>query len=292
MTNADTPRRGRVARVRIAPMISSTGSRRRMMLAIASCVGIGGIFPAVALPARLEQAATGSYAVPQVTRPLDAVVTPAAASLFVVAHNAGDTPQTTRQANAHGADAVEIDVMRVDGQLRAGHSRSRVPEGWFNASRSLSRAWSQVSTPAVLLDLKTSGPALTRVLASAMTQHPGTGVLISTPDTGELSRVQQQAPTALRLRTVSTRAALAAVLENPGTAQGVSIARRVLDQPTARLLAARGLWIQVFTVNSMADVNRLAGWGVDGITTDDLNIVSALAAAPSPAAVPLAGVAA
>ncbi len=237
----------------------------------------------------------GAYVQPQRNGPLDAAPTRAASTLLVIAHNAGDAMTTIRAAVAHHARVIEIDVVTADNQLRARHdSAPRSANDIVSRSQTVSEAWSEAATPAILLDLKTSGPGTSALISQLIAEHSHTRVLVSTPDVTMLDRLRITSKRVLRLVSVGTAARLDWLLgqaHRDPAIQGVSIAEHLLTPTTVGELRTRRLWIQAWTVDSMTRANQLAGWGVNGITTNHLGILTALQLPqpPQPPPSPLSG---
>ena len=233
--------------------------------------------------ARADSQVNEAFVQTQIARPLDVAPSAAAERLLVIAHNAGDATTTITYAVKHHARTVEIDSVDANGQLRARHDpRPRSPKDIVSRSQTVSRAWALARAPGILLDLKTSGLGTADLVNGLIAAHPTTHVLVSTSDAQTLDRVEPHSASVLRLLSVGAVAELDSVLERPAASstaliQGVSIADGVLNATTVRELQQHHLWIQSWTVDTMARANQLAAWGVNGITTDNLTMIAALA---------------
>ncbi len=78
--------------------------------------------------------------------------------VFGIAHNSGDSVRSAVEALAYGADAIEIDVVSLDGRLYASHA---VPRPWIGTRAfrgpPLELVWAAATaTDVVKLDLKDS----------------------------------------------------------------------------------------------------------------------------------------
>src|SRR5690242_5424481 len=90
---------------------------------------------------------------------------------FTIAHNAGDNVADIQTALSAGADVIEIDLSRYDGQLRAAHLAPRaVGPITLVFGIPAQTAFAAVrEADAVLLDLKQSDGAFLGNVASAIT---------------------------------------------------------------------------------------------------------------------------
>ena len=228
-------------------------------------------------------AANAAYVQPQESGPLDAQPTQAARQLLISAHNAGDAASTIAKSVHHDARIIEIDTSLEGSQWRARHDPAPTStKDIVKRSETVGQAWARAKTPGILLDLKTSGPRTTQLVAKLVAGHPATDVLVSTSSEQTLAEVGADDPKTLRLLSVGTAAQLSAVLAStPSSAyEGVSIANDLLTEETTAELKQHHLWIQSWTVDTMLRANQLAAWGVNGITTDNLSMLAALKNSP------------
>jgi hypothetical protein len=265
---------------------------RRWLVAAAACLAV----VLVAAPAHAwEVTAAGSVAPPQYASQLDTPPDPTVSRVLTVAHNAGDNAATTRAATAHGAGAIEIDVWRDNQSLVARHNRIfPVISSWLPGGSPLNQVWNSVGSRPVVLDLKSTSPTALRMVTAEINRHPGSRVIVTTPSRTALEALRRDAPTVTRLLTVLNSGGLHRLLADPGplaVAQGVSIRQTLLTSDVTSSLHNDHLLVQAWTVNTMARLNELSRWGVDGVTTDNLSILDAVArasAANSPSVAPFA----
>lgn len=259
--------------------MNRTASSIGMIFAAASVIGgLSAVARIAATPAT-----NAAYVQPQVSGPLDAQPTEAARKLLVVAHNAGDAASTIASSDEHHARIIEIDTSLEGAQLRARHDPAPTStKDIVSRSLTVSQAWAQAKTPGILLDLKTSGVPTTRLVAKLIAGHPATDVIVSTSSQQTLAEVGAADPKSLRMLSIGTAAQLRAVLQSdPSSAyEGVSVADGLLTAETTLELQQHHLWIQAWTVDTMLRANQLAAWGVNGITTDNLSMLSALNHSP------------
>lgn len=208
---------------------------------------------------------------------------PAYATVFGVAHNSGDSVQATLEALTYGADVIEIDVVEIDGTLYSAHSSPLpfVGKEWFRGPR-LETIWTAAfGAEAVSLDLKESSPSYVRLIGEFLaTRAPYRKVIVTGREIRVLETLRQQAPDAVYLLSVPNRAFLDRELRTNaaarGTIDGVTIRESALDDETIAWLGEQGLLVFAWTVNDLERVNELIALGVDGITTDNIAILTLL----------------
>ena len=201
--------------------------------------------------------------------------------VFVIAHNAGDDAETAQAALEHSADAVEIDVIMVAGQLYAAHSTPpKLISAWLFRGPRLEDAWEIVArADAVALDLKDDSRAYEDALVMFLDARPHEQVVLSSRSIESLIRLKKRLPNAHMYLSVPNREAfdrLVAQHELAPQLDGVSMHHGFVDSEVISVLAARDQRIIVWTVNDLSRVNELVRLGVDGITTDNLAILRLL----------------
>ena len=206
--------------------------------------------------------------------------------VFSVAHNSGDSVDTTFEAIAAGADAIEVDVVSLDGRLYAAHD---APVSWFGGSLfrgpPLEYVWiASAAAPVIKLDLKENTPAFTELLLDFLAARQGQRtVVVVSGDPAVLRRVAADAPTVLRFLSVSGTASYDRIVRDPeltALLDGVSIEHGLVTDERATWLEEHGLLTVVWTVNDLYRVNELVPLGVDAITTDNLAIIALLSSQP------------
>lgn len=215
------------------------------------------------------------------------------ASVLGVAHNSGGSIEATLEALVAGADVIEADVAAVDGQLYVAHDPPLpfVGPRWFRGPR-LDRVWAATyGASAVMLDLKESSPAYLDLVIDFLAVRQRTRhVIISSRSPVALQRLHRELPEVTLLLSVPDAATLRSLQGNTmllGTIDGISVRHTVLDEENAAWLEDRHLLTFAWTVNDMDRVNDLMRLGVDGITSDNLAIVSLLGSAGAPAPQPI-----
>jgi glycerophosphoryl diester phosphodiesterase len=203
-------------------------------------------------------------------------------TILSVAHNAGDGAPALDLALAHGADVIEIDVIAIDGRLYAAHDP---PPDWLPSvayrGPTLGDAWKRTDGARfVELDLKDSSAATVRLLASFLEKHGDERrVLVAARDIHALETLRERSPHAFLLLSIGDARGLRAVRDDPeqtALVNGVTVRADLLDAATVAWFKDRGLFVVVWTVNDLAQLNDLSAAGVDAVTSDNLAILDAL----------------
>jgi glycerophosphoryl diester phosphodiesterase len=232
---------------------------------------------------------------------------------LAIAHRAGNHPGLLRAAEQHGADVIELDVLRHQGRLEVGHHKTigrlpllwdwpRAATGWPYRPRDLhlrfAPAWragpnlTQVIHGAepetvFLLDLKGKNPRLGElVVAEARTARP-------TPPDGEpppilvcsrfwpvLERAGSQ-PDARVIYSVGSDEELATVWAElaalPDPAVSIHVRYLALELPHLARFKREGVAVITWPVNDLGLARDLAERGVDGMTIDDGEVLRQVA---------------
>ena len=202
--------------------------------------------------------------------------------VFSVAHNAGTSLNTTRQAIASEADVVEIDVALMNDTLVSAHIPPYPVFGsWFFRGPSLESAWNaSAEADVVQLDLKESGAALRKLLFRFLELHANDRtVLVATSDVTTLGLLRERFPQVLRFLSVPDSGRLASLHADADLVDlidGVTIRYQLVTAESVERLKALGLIVLAWTVNDLATVNEFVQWGVDGVSTNNLAIMELL----------------
>jgi hypothetical protein len=203
-------------------------------------------------------------------------------AVFGVAHNSGGSIEAVLEALISGADIIEVDVAEIDGVLYSAHSPPLpfVGQRWFRGP-SLARVWAaSLGAEAISLDLKESSGTFIRVLIDFLdNRSPYRQVIISSREVSVLRALRPHVPEAILLLSVPDVRTLDRLrLDEPAlrVIDGVTIRHTVLDADNVAWLTAQDLLVFAWTVNDLARVNELIGYGVDAITTDNLGIQALL----------------
>lgn len=199
-----------------------------------------------------------------------------------VAHNSGASTDAILDALVNGADFIEVDVVEVDGQLRAAHTSPLpiVGERWFRGP-TLERVWTaSYQADARMLDLKEATPAYVNLVIEFLNSHPTSEpVLVSSRDAWVLRSIRVGAPHALLLLSVPDEASLNRIQQSDALINlidGITVRHTALSPESAIWLQTEGLLVFAWTVNDIDRVNELITLGVDGITSDNLAVLTLL----------------
>ncbi len=261
----------------------AVGPRRRWVIA-----GVGVALLAVGAIVAWPhlQVYAGTAPPPQFATPLDPALSPNHASAMGVAHNAGNNPDTTAAAIEHGAQVVEIDVISVRGQLVAGRVQ---PWRWL-AERAfrgptLAQAWdAAAAAPVVKLDLQQNDRALLDQLVAFLRQRPAPRrVMVSTRDGAALVYLRPRLPGAVLQLSTPSPDVVQRFRADPVLTDAVDGVSAFQGEVTPSLVAwahQRDLIVLAWTVNDGRRLKELLAMGVDGITTQNLTVLDALARTP------------
>lgn len=256
-------------------MFSDTGRFRRNLTRFAICAAT-----AVSLISYVGPAA--GAAVPEPVHLVESAVTLPAPSvpMLVNVHNAGDTSSSAAQAVATHPSMLELDVSWDGESLVVAHTL--LPAPFRQDATDLATAWSRANgVTSVLIDSKTYSKAGTDHLVTLLRAHPNRSVFVSSPNPDVLARILAGDPRVHGLLSLNNSDQVESLISGdvrvPGLV-GVSAADHLLTQPVVVSLRHKGLFVLAYSVNDMPRINTLAGWGVRGITTDNLAVVRVLKA--------------
>jgi hypothetical protein len=205
--------------------------------------------------------------------------------VVVVAHNSGDRITTTREALAHGAEVIEIDVVSVSGVLYAAHATPpRFVTRHIYQGPPLASAWAAAAdAKAIKFDLKETSPRYVNLVLSFLAAHHSPEndppVIVATRDRRALETFHSRAPEVILLLSIGSPAQFDALARDDALIElidGVTIKQTLLNEERATWLQDHDLMTFAWTVNNLDRLNQLVTLGVDGITTDNLAIMELL----------------
>ena len=151
---------------------------------------------------------------------------------------------------------------------------------WLFRGPRLEDAWKIASTAdAVALDLKDDSPEYEDAVVAFLSARTHEQVVLMSRSLESLMRLKQRLPNAHMYLSVPNREAfdlLVAQHELAPQLDGISMQHSQITDHIVATLKARDQRIIAWTVNDLARVNELVRLGVDGITTDNLSILSLL----------------
>lgn len=199
---------------------------------------------------------------------------------LVIAHGAGNRPETLAAAAAH-ADVLEADVHLYRGRLEVRHAKALMPlpllwEGRRllpRERRPLELATVLAAVPPearLMLDLKGPDPRLgAAVIAAAGDFAAARGLFVSARVWRTADRMRG-VPGVRTLHSAGSERQLAALLRRygPGELEGVAVHRRLLTPGRASVLRGRAPALWSWPVDDPETARRLAAWGVTGLISD------------------------
>jgi Glycerophosphoryl diester phosphodiesterase family len=250
---------------------------RLVTLLCAALLAIAAVFDA-----QVERVTSGTEP-PEAATGLHGAGNDLRAQLLVVGHNVGDDLATAADAVAFGVGAVEIDVRDVDGELSASHDQPLpILEEIAFRGPSLGRSWQIASRrPTVLLHLKNHSDAFVARVARFIREQPPRRLVVQASSVATLASVRRQIPQAERLLLVFDDAELAGVRRSPAldsVIDGLSVRESLVVPAVQRWVRARGLRLFAWTVNDVPRLTQLIRHGLDGVMTDNLDLMKLMAA--------------
>lgn len=217
---------------------------------------------------------------------------------LLIAHRFGNEIALVREADAAGVDLIEIDVWRHRGRLEVRHLKTLGPipllwDRWRLASaltpRLLLHRLVQETSPAteLMLDLKGGDRALPgAVITTMQAELPGHRYWVCSQSWTLLEQFRD-VPDVRVVHSVGDERMLRQVARRLTwhDDHAISINRRLLDPDRVRRLREQVPTLMTWAVNTRAEADRLVAWGVNGLISDDLDLLRQLAGAgPGPAA--------
>ena len=206
----------------------------------------------------------------------------------MVAHRAGNDLGSLRRAESAQVAVVEADLCLFAGRIEVRHPKTLGPipllwDKWTVASpqtpRLLLDQLLEAAAPSttLMLDLKGSDRRLATGLVAALREHPrqltvccsGSWALLEPMRDLDNVRVVHSVGNQRQLRSLRKRLAAEPVY-------GVSIHDKLLSRERVAELRRRADLVMTWPVNSVADVRRLASWGIDGLITDHYEVLAPL----------------
>ncbi len=208
----------------------------------------------------------------------------------IIAHAAGNTVHSTRDAIADVADFLEVDLFVHRGRFEARHERRMYPfpvlvEKWylrwaprspFSLADLLRESAGEVR---IFLDLKNGGSTAAELVREALDAVPGAAFVASSQHWAILRAVERACPGIDLFYSIDVQAKLDLMLSVAGRdlrPRGVSCNHHLLTPARISRLHEAGLQVVGWTVDDMDRARELIAWGVDGITTHRVREVRAM----------------
>lgn len=201
---------------------------------------------------------------------------------LAIAHRAGNSLAGLREANGLGVDVIECDVHHHRGRLEVRHLKTAGPlpflwDRWELVPASAPRLGLQELLDAgrhgttFMLDLKGRGTqvaaAVARSLHDAGDHRPVVVCSRHWPAVDALSGLDYVRPV-LSARTARELVSLGHRLDR-STVHGVSVHRSLLDAGTVDRLRRQVEVVMSWPINDLASLDQVAGFGVNGIISDE-----------------------
>lgn len=208
-------------------------------------------------------------------------------------HRLPDDPAAIATLAAAGAGGFELDVQLRGGTVVVSHYLPflQLP-GWLEhdgarfrwgggppTDRTLAQALAQLPPGAlVTLDPKEQRADRRSALVAALTADPALPrdrIVVTTGDEQDLARYRAAG---LRTwRTADSERDVARVLAAGPVDEAVAVRHELLDAALVRRLREGVGRVSAWTVNDVARARQLLAWGVTAITTDDREVIAAVA---------------
>lgn len=214
-------------------------------------------------------------------------------SVLTVAHRAGNALPALRAAAEAGVDVVELDVHLTRERLEVRHSKRLGPlpllwdrQPWELTSRRLPQLQLEAVLealppgPGLMLDLKgvtRVGPQVVRALAARRPERP---VLVCSRWWPSVAAAAGE-DWALPVLSCRNRAELARLLRHVragGRPHGISLHGSLLSAPVVAELRDRVERVLTWGVDDEASLDRVLGLGVNGVISDELDVLRTLLA--------------
>ena len=204
----------------------------------------------------------------------------------IIAHGGGNTVAGAHEYLQQGADFLEVDLWLHRGRFEARHERRvrwlpllfekwylrRVPSARFGLDELLTETVEHGA--GIFLDLKNGGgetaALLRRVLAR--TGRPRR-VVASAQQWLALRSIREILPSVDAFYSIDVRAKLdlfLSVADRDAKPRGVSCRHSLLTERVVESLHRKGLLVVAWTVDDLERARELVSWGVDGLTTHNV----------------------
>jgi glycerophosphoryl diester phosphodiesterase len=206
-----------------------------------------------------------------------------------IAHRYGNDLARLRAAEAAGARMVELDAWYHHGRLEVRHAKTAWPlpvlwDKWYVRRRRQPLELQTVlgalgPDTGVMVDLKGSHPRLPTLLRQALASHIGRReILVSSRYWDHLPSLRDQ-PNVTLFHSVGTAGQLARVWPRLSHRENdaISIHYALLDGATVARLKDRVRLVATWPINDERRLDDVLRWRVDGVITDELEIVGELA---------------
>ncbi len=213
---------------------------------------------------------------------------------LAIAHRAGNHPTRASVACEAGADIVELDVWRYRGRLEVRHTKTiwGIPLLWDRWSVELGwrprlfldNALAAIpSGTGVMLDLKGRAPELPGDILRALDRSPRRGTVAICSQNWALVDTFADHPQIIAIHSVGRARKLPSLFRHlrtrePAGGAAISIHQRLLTEESVRSLKTIASTIITWPINDVERAHELAEWGVDGMISDEIEVLRAIVA--------------
>jgi len=208
--------------------------------------------------------------------------------LYTIAHRAGNNLHALERALQSGVDAIECDFWHDRGRLTLRHERKlpAVPLlydkwilRWSMGHLSLPDLLREIDFRAELfLDIKSASAAAADALLGLYHDNESMmpPVLVSSQQWKLLDRLRDASPSLKLCYSIGARRQIDELLlraEKGARPHGTSIRHTLLSPEVIAGLHDAGLKVYAWTVNTSHRAEELRSWGIDGLISDDLDVL-------------------
>ena len=207
-----------------------------------------------------------------------------------IAHSAGNDLALLRRALETGVDMVEADVWQHRGRLILRHDHKlpllpilvdqwhvRLDRAYLTLDELLGILDQRVR---LFLDIKSAGRSAAQAVLEALSRHRAeASTELCSKHWGVLAALREARPGLTLFHSVSNRWRLRAflrLLDSPIGPVALSARHSLLDEGLVGRLKERGVRTYAWIVRRRRRAQELLRWGVQGITSDDLDLLAAL----------------
>jgi glycerophosphoryl diester phosphodiesterase len=216
----------------------------------------------------------------------------------VIAHRFGNSAIRARAAEKAGADLLEADVWLHRGRLEVRHSKTAGPlpiiwDRWWIARRpddpfvaSELLKLTSPSTP-IMFDLKGRNRRLPAALIELLRQEQGNRQVLVCTQNWRMLEPFRNCPRIETVHSIGSERQLAAAWGVIGAEwyDAISIHNELLTPDVVKRLKSHVSTVITWPVNTEEQLQRVLTYGVDGFTSDSLELMSRIAHSREPACI-------
>jgi glycerophosphoryl diester phosphodiesterase len=211
--------------------------------------------------------------------------------LLAIAHRGGNHANLLHRAQDIGADYVEADVRLHRGRLEVRHLKTmrwlpllydrhpwRLAPGWTKRMLFPRLLESLNSTMGLMIDLKGDGDELPAAIIESIRASASDRPIIVCGQNWPLVDPFVGEDGVRAMHSIGHASQLERFLQGDRTTEGISIHMRLLTKDVVAALRIRAPLIVTWPINSPEALRHVVECGVDGVTTDSLDMLKAIVA--------------